>query len=187
YMIFGAPPEHPYGAPSPSPRPAVMAADGELQLNVCHGCRTHHRRRQLHLPDVSSATDSGRQRRPRADARPPPSAISSIQQISITDLVATHDQPTNPSTVLLPSRSSGQAPLIDASQASSGQRSNSPITSRRNPRAACRLNHDHTAQLQQLSQAASSSSIPLIQPFSSVPARAFRSGPFDPSHGINKK
>ncbi|KAL6009317.1 hypothetical protein ACLOJK_022546 [Asimina triloba] len=25
-MIFGAPPEHPYGTPSPSPRPAVMAA-----------------------------------------------------------------------------------------------------------------------------------------------------------------
>ncbi|KAL5980326.1 hypothetical protein ACLOJK_028234, partial [Asimina triloba] len=32
----------------------------------------------------------------------------------------------NPSIVLLPSRSSGQAPLIDASQASSGRRSNSP-------------------------------------------------------------
>ncbi|KAL5986989.1 hypothetical protein ACLOJK_015324 [Asimina triloba] len=29
-MIFGAPPEHPYGAPSPSTRPAAMAADGEL-------------------------------------------------------------------------------------------------------------------------------------------------------------
>ncbi|KAL5996917.1 hypothetical protein ACLOJK_007842 [Asimina triloba] len=35
---------------------------------------------QIHLPNVSSATDSGRQRRPRADTRPPPSAISSIQQ-----------------------------------------------------------------------------------------------------------
>ncbi|KAL6003796.1 hypothetical protein ACLOJK_004342 [Asimina triloba] len=32
----------------------------------------------------------------------------------------------NPSTVLLPLRSSAQAPLIDASQASSGRRSNSP-------------------------------------------------------------
>ncbi|KAL6002497.1 hypothetical protein ACLOJK_034430 [Asimina triloba] len=29
-MIFGAPPEHPYGAPSPSTRPAAMAAGGEL-------------------------------------------------------------------------------------------------------------------------------------------------------------
>ncbi|KAL5988772.1 hypothetical protein ACLOJK_026874, partial [Asimina triloba] len=119
YMIFDAPPEHLYGAPSPSPRPAVMAVGGELQLDVRHGCRTHHHWRQLHLPDVSSTTDSGRQRRPRADARPPPSAIFSIQQISITDPVATHHQPTNPSTVLLPSRSSSQAPLSDASQASS--------------------------------------------------------------------
>ncbi|KAL5980068.1 hypothetical protein ACLOJK_036535 [Asimina triloba] len=53
----------------------------------------------------------------------------------------------NPSTVLLPTRSNGQAPLIDASQASSGRRSNPPIPSRRNPRATCRLNHDHTARL----------------------------------------
>ncbi|KAL6000138.1 hypothetical protein ACLOJK_034816 [Asimina triloba] len=30
-MIFGAPPEHQYGAPSPSPRPAAIAADGELR------------------------------------------------------------------------------------------------------------------------------------------------------------
>ncbi|KAL5987218.1 hypothetical protein ACLOJK_041215 [Asimina triloba] len=34
YMIFDAPPEHQYGAPSPSPRPAAMAAAGELQLDV---------------------------------------------------------------------------------------------------------------------------------------------------------
>ncbi|KAL6002233.1 hypothetical protein ACLOJK_037682 [Asimina triloba] len=34
YMIFDAPLEHQYGAPSPSPRPAAMAAGGELQLDV---------------------------------------------------------------------------------------------------------------------------------------------------------
>ncbi|KAL6003129.1 hypothetical protein ACLOJK_023352 [Asimina triloba] len=33
-MIFGAPPEHPYGAPSPSTRPAAMAAGGELRRDV---------------------------------------------------------------------------------------------------------------------------------------------------------
>ncbi|KAL6009391.1 hypothetical protein ACLOJK_022620 [Asimina triloba] len=30
YMIFDAPPEHQYGAPSSSPKPAAMAASGEL-------------------------------------------------------------------------------------------------------------------------------------------------------------
>ncbi|KAL6002767.1 hypothetical protein ACLOJK_022987 [Asimina triloba] len=31
------------GAPSPSPRPVAIAAGGELQLDVRHGYRTHHR------------------------------------------------------------------------------------------------------------------------------------------------
>ncbi|KAL6000396.1 hypothetical protein ACLOJK_024091, partial [Asimina triloba] len=34
YMIFDAPPEHRYGAPSPSLRPAAMAAGGDAHQQV---------------------------------------------------------------------------------------------------------------------------------------------------------
>ncbi|KAL5986744.1 hypothetical protein ACLOJK_015077, partial [Asimina triloba] len=97
YMIIGALPEHPYGAPSPSPRLAVMAADGELQLDV--------RWPLLPNPSVSATAPSAR-RLLRHRFRPTTATMSRRPSASVRHFLHPAD---------LHQRSGGHALLADES------------------------------------------------------------------------
>ncbi|KAL6000783.1 hypothetical protein ACLOJK_006509 [Asimina triloba] len=184
-MIFDAPPEHQYSAPSSSPKPTAMAASGKLlggdadsrskppkmtrmtcstrslyllpamaaepimpMLDLArsrttpatvpcqqpirhrpeHRPPTHLRRRAAPFDDAVQHLATSRRSRPitaRASSMDP-MADPAVDGRSEQHLATIFHFPQISGKTYLPSRSSGQAPLIDASQASSGRRSNSP-------------------------------------------------------------